>query len=221
VQDGVVDPLLHAWTAAVGESADAVAAGRALLERYGEPHRRYHDRRHLAEVLEALRTLSGGAELAVPVVCAAYAHDAVHDGRPDDEQRSADLAARLLSGLGLTADDVDEVVRLVLLTVTHEVEPGDASGGLLCDADLAVLGAPLERYRRYATDVREEYAHVDDASFRQGRGAVLRRLLERPRLYATEQGHLRWDAVARRNLQDEISSLVAASDDAGQPPAGA
>ena len=214
-----MDPLLHAWTSAVGDGPRAVAAGAALLDRYAEPHRRYHDRRHLAEVLAALSALSAGAGLAVPVVCAAYAHDAVHDGACDDERRSADLAARVLPPLGLPQPVVDEVVRLVLLTVTHEVAPDDVDGALLCDADLAVLAAPPARYRAYARDVRAEYAHVDDAAFRQGRSAVLRRLLERPRLYWTQEGHRRWDAAARRNLQNEISALAAASGDADRPPA--
>ena len=214
-----MDPLLRAWTSAVGDGPRAVAAGRALLEGYAEPHRRYHDRRHLTEVLAALHALTAGAP-PVPVVCAAYAHDAVYDGRPDDERRSAELAARVLGELGVAPTLVDEVVRLVLLTVTHEVADGDADGALLCDADLAVLAAPAERYRDYARDVRAEYAHVDDAAFRRGRSEVLRRLLARPRLYATEEGHSRWEAAARRNLRDEISRLDAASDDAAQHPAG-
>ena len=56
----------------------------------------------------------------------------------------------------------EEVVRLVLLTAGHEVEPGDRNGAVLVDADLSILGAPPERYARYAADVRAEYAHVDD-----------------------------------------------------------
>lgn len=214
-----VDPLLTDWTSAVGDAPAAVAVGQDLLDRYAEAHRRYHDRRHLAEVLAALRSLSPGP-VPAPVVCAAYVHDAVHDGRPDDEQRSAELAARLLPPLGVSAREVDEVVRLVLLTVTHEVDPADRTGALLCDADLAVLGAAPERYRSYARDVRAEYASVDDAAFRRGRREVLERLVARPRLYATDEGHRRWDAAARRNVHDEIITLGGPSADAGRPPAG-
>ena len=217
---GGVEPLLIPWTTALGASPPVVAAGRDLLARWAEPHRRYHDRRHLAEVLAALQTLAGGEPVPVPVVCAAYAHDAVYAGAPDDEQRSADLAAEVLSGLGVPAQVVDEVVRLVLLTATHDVDPQDAAGALLSDADLAVLAAPEQRYRDYTRAVREEYSHLDDASFRRGRSAVLRSLLDRPRLYATQEGRRRWDAAARRNLQAEITSLGEASDDAARPPGG-
>jgi predicted metal-dependent HD superfamily phosphohydrolase len=210
-----VSALLQPWVDALGEGPDVRRAGEELLSRYAEPHRRYHDLRHLAEVLAALRTL--GAGTAVPVVLAAYWHDAVYDPRaPDNEARSAVLAGTVLGGLGLEAAAADEVVRLVLLTATHDPDPHDTAGGVLCDADLAVLGAPPARYRTYAADVRREYGHLDDEAFRAGRAAVLRDLLGRTRLFTTEPGRRRWDATARRNLQDELARLGAAP-----PPAGA
>jgi predicted metal-dependent HD superfamily phosphohydrolase len=214
---GLVDPLLDSWTAALGARPDVVAAGQDLLVRWAEPHRRYHDRRHLAEVLAALRLLTGG-QPPVEVVCAAWLHDAVHDGRDDDEERSAALAVEVLSGLGVAAPVVDEVARLVRLTLAHDPAPDDGSGAVLSDADLAVLGSVPARYARYAADVREEYAHVDDVAFRAGRTAVLRTLLERPRLYVTSEGHRRWDAPARHNLRNEITALAAASAGADRRP---
>ena len=39
----------------------------------------------------------------------------------------------------------------------RRVEPGDANGAVLCDADLAVLASPPEAYAAYASAVREEY----------------------------------------------------------------
>ena len=217
VHAGSVDPLLTAWTDVLGPRPDVVAVGQDLLSRYEEPHRRYHDRRHLAEVLAGLRQLTAG-RLPVELVCAAWLHDAVHDGRHDDEERSAALAARVLGDLAVAAPVVDEVVRLVRMTVDHDPAPGDVAGARLSDADLAVLGADPERYARYATDVRLEYAHVDDEAFRSGRTAVLRSLLDRPLLYRTQEGHRRWEAAARHNLQDEITRLGDPSVDAGRRP---
>ncbi len=218
MQTGVVDPLLVSWTDALGTHPDVLAAGQDLLTRYDEPHRRYHDRRHLAEVLAALRQLTAGRAVPVEVVCAAWLHDAVHDGRDDDEERSAGLARRVLTELAVAPDVVDEVARLVRMTLTHEPAPEDLSGALLSDADLAVLGADPKRYARYAAHVRDEYAHVDDDAFRSGRTAVLRSLLDRPRLYVTEQAHRRWDLAARRNLSNEISRLCGPSVDADRRP---
>ena len=212
-----MEALLQPWVDALGERPEVLRAGRDLLRRYAEPHRRYHDLRHLGEVLEALRALVDGGHVPGPVVLAACWHDAVYDPEAaDNEQRSALAAATVLRRLGVAPADVAEVVRLVLLTVGHDPEPGDRHGALLCDADLAVLAAAPDRYGAYAADVRAEYGHLDEATFRAGRASVLRTLLDRPRLFTTEQGHRRWDAPARRNLGDELARLVA-----GPPTAGA
>ena len=76
-----------------------------LLAAWAEPGRRYHDRRHLAEVLDRLAEL--GCE-EVTVLLAAWFHDAVHVGAADDEERSAAWAER-----ALPADVGPEVARLV------------------------------------------------------------------------------------------------------------
>ena len=93
----------------------------------------------------------------------------------------------------------------MLLTAGHEVAAGDANGAVLADADLAILGADADRYARYAADVRAEYAHVADDAWRAGRSAVLRRFLDRPRLYVTDRAHAALDASARRNLAAELA----------------
>lgn len=137
------------------------------------------------------------------VELAALFHDAIYDPRAEgggNEQASAELAVEMGAG--------DEVARLVLLTATHKLEPGDRNGAVLCDADLWILGSDPARYARYATDVRAEYAHVEDAVWRVGRGAVLRDLLARPRLYRTARFHEQLDAAARRNLQAELDGLT-------------
>ena len=69
---------------------------RAELEAaYADPARGYHDTLHLREVLERLDEL-GPAGTAV--VLAAWFHDGVYDGRPGDEERSAQWAERALPG---------------------------------------------------------------------------------------------------------------------------
>jgi predicted metal-dependent HD superfamily phosphohydrolase len=56
--------------------------------------------------------------------------------------------------------------------------------------------------------VREEYAHVPDDLWRQGRGAVLRRFLGAPVLYAEPSFRARLDAPARANLARELANLA-------------
>lgn len=175
-----------------------------LVERYAEPHRRYHDAGHALAVARDATALAADrtAEERAVLVLAALAHDVVHDGRPgEDERRSAEWARRRLAGL----PQADRVADLVLATTDHTSD--DDLTRLLLDADLAVLGAEPAAYERYRRAVRAEYAHVDDDAWRAGRGALLRSLLDRDPLYATPAARARWEARARRNLAAELSSL--------------
>ena len=175
-----------------------------LVTRWSEPHRHYHDVRHLAATLVALDLLEDDAASLPVVQLAAWFHDAVYSGAAGvDEQQSADLAERMLGDL--PARDVDEVVRLVLLTAHHHPAPDDAAGAALCDADLSVLGQLPGRYDVYVRDVRLDYSHVDDTTWAQGRTAVLDSLLSLDPLYRTRTGQDLWSARAVENLTRERS----------------
>ena len=182
-----------------------------LAERYAEPHRRYHDLRHLHEVLQTVDELSGAADDIDTVRWAAWFHDAVYDvHRADNEERSAELAVEELTALGYEPARVDEVARLVRLTATHHPADGDANGAVLCDADLRILASESWRLAEYVHGVREEYAHVPEGDFRKGRAAVLRDLLSADRLYRTEVARDRWEERARANLAAELRQLESA-----------
>ncbi|MGZ4429945.1 MAG: HD domain-containing protein [Nocardioidaceae bacterium] len=203
--------LLARWLAVagrVGAGALAAAVGRRLVDAYASPARGYHDLRHLDEVLAHLDELADEAtdpDALDTVRLAAWFHDAVYDGRPGDEERSAELAWALLGPLGVPEGRVAEVARLVLLTATHDPADDDADGAVLCDADLAVLARDAEGYAAYVAGVRREYAHVPDAVFRAGRAAVLRDLATRDPLFRTPTGRARWEQAARHNLAGELA----------------
>jgi predicted metal-dependent HD superfamily phosphohydrolase len=178
-----------------------------LISRWSEPHRHYHDIRHLAATLEALELLEDDAASSPVVQLAAWFHDAVYAGVAGvDEQQSADLAERMLGSL--PTSDVEEVVRLILLTASHDPAPGDAAGAALCDADLSVLGALPGRYDVYVRDVRLDYAHIDDASWAVGRTAVLDSLLALDPLYRTPMGQELWSERAVVNLTREHARWI-------------
>lgn len=164
----------------------------------------YHDLRHLTEVLDRLDELdrAGAAFDLVPVVLAAWFHDAVYDGQPDAEERSAQLAESKLPD-----PPAAEVARLVRMTEHHQAFPDDLNAAALSDADLAILAADADRYDAYARDVRIEYAQFSDADFRAGRAAVLKDLLAGPSLFRTTHGQALWEDAARANVQAEIEKL--------------
>lgn len=198
--------LRHHWPALL---AGYSGLRDGLVEAYEEPHRGYHDVRHLAEVLERIDVLLGSEpESNVErdaVLLAAWFHDAVYDPDGDNEERSAALAERELTRTGLPPRLVAEVARLVRMTATHRPPDRDAAGGVLCDADLGILAADEERYDQYVRGVRQEYGHLSDADFRAGRTAVLRALLEPPTLFRTGFAREHWEERARRNIERELA----------------
>ena len=177
-----------------------------VAARYDEPHRRYHDRRHLEHVLADVERLLAAVEVPDPqaVRLAALFHDAVYDPRSStNEEDSAALAGEVLYPLE-PPERVAHVQRLVLATAGHRAAWPDEA--VLLDADLAVLGAARPDYVAYVRAVRQEFGHVDDEAWRTGRSDVLRSLLALPRLFATPPMS-GLEPRARENLACELASL--------------
>lgn len=152
---------------------------RRLLARYDEPHRHYHDRRHLAAILDWIERLATAENDMFTVRLAAWFHDAVYAIPPrqvSNEEASARLAVAELGRCGLEQEDLNEIARLIRLTAGHRASGSDPDGALLCDADLAILSGDEDTYRRYVEQVRAEHPQTDDHHFARGRLAVLRDL---------------------------------------------
>lgn len=182
--------------------------GADLLARWTEPRRAYHGVDHLRAVLAVIDENADRAADPAAVRLAAWFHDAVYDPlRMDNEEASALLAEATLPELGVQPNRVAEVARLVRLTASHDPVPGDRNGGLLVDADLAILASPPETYRAYTLAVRCEYAHLDDATFAVGRTGVLNNLLGLTRLFHTPTLRERWEDLARQNVAHELRSI--------------
>jgi predicted metal-dependent HD superfamily phosphohydrolase len=210
---------LAAWTALAGDGQASADCWARLIGRWSEPHRGYHGVAHLAAVLLFIDEHADHTADPEAVRLAAWYHDAIYDPRAtDNEERSAALAENELGTLGLPADRVREVARLVRLTATHDPTEGDRNGELLNDADLMVLASPPETYVAYLNAIRQEYAHVPDRDFKTGRAAVLDALLAAPRLYRL-QALAPVEAAARRNLTAELSLLRSGCAGDGEPDA--
>jgi predicted metal-dependent HD superfamily phosphohydrolase len=213
-----MDLLQRQWVRLLEEygviPADAYPTFDRLVAAYSEPHRHYHTLEHLAEMFRVVGRLSGSCADPRAVQLAVWFHDAVYDPRADDnEERSAELVAEWLGPLGLPAELLARVAALVRATA-HLTDPAgspDQDTQVLLDADLAILGASEGRYRRYAADIRKEYAFVPEAIYRAGRAAVLKQFLARPNLYYHPLMVAEGEATARRNLQSEVEALQGSS----------
>jgi predicted metal-dependent HD superfamily phosphohydrolase len=193
----------------LGATGDPLPAADAVLAAYAAPERTYHGLAHLSDCLAQLdQAATAGAHRDL-VEAALWFHDVVYHSRADDnERRSGAWAQQVCRDLGLSPAATAEIERLVTLT-DHRAPPTDASGRLLCDIDLSILGRPPEQFDAYDAAIRAEYASVPDDAYRAGRRQVLAGLLARDALYGTEGFHRRYEAAARANLSRALARLAA------------
>jgi predicted metal-dependent HD superfamily phosphohydrolase len=182
-----------------------------LLCAWREPQRHYHTLQHLQECLTLFDEVRDQAQHPFEVELALWFHDAVYDVRAhDNEERSARWAEQALTSAGLAPDSVRRIHDLIMATRHGAVpssgtRPDDAA--LVTDIDLAILGAPAERFAEYEHQIRAEYAWVAPDVYSLKRRAVLRGFLDRASIYANAIVHQRLELQARSNLTRAIAGI--------------
>jgi predicted metal-dependent HD superfamily phosphohydrolase len=177
-----------------------------LLAHYAEPQRHYHTLQHITECLREFDAARALAQHPHLIEFAIWFHDVIYDPRAhDNEERSAQFAVECLQGAGAQPGDAESVRRLVLVTKQHIANTPDEA--LLSDIDLSVLGQNRERFGEYERQIRREYNWVPETVFAEKRAEILKRFLERPRIYSTEHFSTRYEQQARGNLEHSLASL--------------
>ena len=187
---------------------------------WSEPHRHYHDQRHLRECLALWARWRGHSRRPGEVAIALWFHDAIYDPQAgSNELHSAAWAARSLVRAGADSDTAQRVYDLVMSTkqatqhgFTQETAPAAQGSNsdvqLLVDIDLSILGSPAERFERYDQDVRKEHAWVPGLRYQEARAQVLRGFLDWPQLYHNEAAVALLERQARINLTAALSRLA-------------
>jgi len=188
-----------------------------VLERYSEPQRHYHNMSHIEELSALHATVDGLGLFHRPdtVAWTVFFHDIVYEPtRNDNEDQSADVWLDFASDLATDVGHRDEqmiatVRQYILQTKNHTTCPLDAEKDLrlFLDMDLAILGAPKERYTEYAEQIAREYSHYPRDAYCAGRAKVLRTFAVDAHLFKTEELSERLLKNARENLAWEITQL--------------
>lgn len=208
-----VRSALGAGATAGNEAIEEV--GQALLGRWADEHRAFHNLRHLAAVLHRVDQLAEETHEPDLVRLAAWYHGAVFSSEKkvaeasqggEQSTASALLAHDELTGLGVPARAADRVAALVNAIVRHAPNPTDFDAAVLNDADLAMLAAEPQRYKEYKAAVRAEYAHIPIEDYLRARIRVIERLLARKSLFLSPMGAA-WEEPARQNLDMELHRL--------------
>lgn len=185
--------------------------------------RSYHNLTHLAELFEKAATFPLSDMTSVGL--AIFFHDviyepAVKDGKTNEEKSAmifhefASEAKTLCNAQWCSDERIEDVYSWIIETSRHTtttyVSPFSQSDFLIfLDMDMSILGASHDRYQEYSKAVRQEYIHINDADFCQGRATFLKSLLNcRPeQLFKTAEAQKRYYQQAICNIQGEIAML--------------
>lgn len=199
-----------AWSVDEHLARDAVARiFDGVRQRYLDASRHYHDWDHVRTMLHLFVSVPRDMiDHPKDVIAAIVFHDAIYDPtKTDNEEASARLATEELAGL--PGERRRRIADLILAT-DHRRTPTTPDEELICDIDLAILGADARRYDEYATAVRAEYAFVPEDAWTAGRAKVLKAFLDRPQIFRTHSFQ-DLEESARRNLKRELQSLDAST----------
>jgi predicted metal-dependent HD superfamily phosphohydrolase len=178
-----------------------------LVTAYTALDRYYHNLDHIQHLLTIVDRFNHQLQDPIAVSLAIWFHDFIYDSQAsDNEIQSAEAAKQLLLNLCRSSDLIDRVQQLILATQGHRVDPLDLDLCIFLDADLAILGAEIDRYQVYQQSIRLEYSWVADEAYKVGRIQVLESFLQRDRLYYTDLLSEELESLARRNLVSEINS---------------
>jgi predicted metal-dependent HD superfamily phosphohydrolase len=182
-----------------------------VLGFYDEPHRRYHNRLHLREMLDV--ALEMGCPLLPAQALALLFHDAIYvpgAARGVNEAMSAQLLR--VYGEGVASVVLELAYRIVIDTADHL--PRTAESRLVLDLDLMRLAVAMAEFDRYSREVFAEQRPLvlipdDDLAwsfFQRRRISFFERLLERPEIFCLPSFRERYESLTRVNLRAAIAA---------------
>jgi predicted metal-dependent HD superfamily phosphohydrolase len=181
----------------------------ALTARYAEPHRHYHTAQHIDECLAHFDGARALCEHPAEVELTLWFHDAIYEPRAtDNEDKSAQWAARVMTESGIDALAQERVHALIMATC-HNALPDTQDAKVLVDIDLSILSADAVRFDEYENQVRAEYQWVPAFLFRRKRREILQGFLARPSIYSTTHFKNHLEKKARENLARSFGKLDA------------
>ncbi|MDA3616153.1 HD domain-containing protein [Polluticaenibacter yanchengensis] len=172
---------------------------------YNDSSRYYHNLQHIANFYNELLRCKNELENWDAVFLAMVYHDVVYVATSrDNEEKSADMAKEHLGAMGFSQPFIDTCYSLIMATKSHKAT-GNNTTNLFIDADMSILGVPLDKYKQYVKQVHAEYAAVPN--FAEKRKGFLKHFLGVDRLFITPLFYNLYEKSARYNLQQEIKDF--------------
>ncbi len=179
-----------------------------IKDQYNSQTRVYHNLHHIEHFLQLAMPYSEKLQQKDAFFFAVWFHDVIYRPfRKNNEAKSAELAVEKLTQLGVAKTDIDQVVRLINETASHQSQYTDFDTLLFMDCDLQILGSKPKEYLTYIKLIRKEYQTVPSVMYYPKRKEFLKKILAFSSIFKTHDFKIKYEQQARLNIQNEIDSI--------------
>ena len=192
-------------------------AFQTLMEKYQQPHRKYHNLSHLM----FLKSLPSGSDFGKPFdswffierIMFFFYHDSEYFIDPinpilDNEHQSA-VGARqdmLNMGFGAVKPEIIDFVCDTIELSNHVAPTSNPKQQFLLDCDLAILGASPSSYLEYTKNIRSEYGVVPQDVWDVKRAEFLEYMLDKENVFQHPFFQRQYEKQARKNMAAELKT---------------
>lgn len=180
---------------------------KEIESNYSQKSRKYHNLTHLENMILELEEVKDKISDYDVLLFSVFYHDIIYKSTSkDNEEKSAELAKKRLEKLDISTDRISKIYNQILSTKSHS-KSEDSDTNFLSDSDLAILGKDWETYENYTKQIRKEYSIYPDFLYNPGRKKVLIHFLDFEQIFKTDYFKVKYEKMARENIQKEISLL--------------
>lgn len=178
-----------------------------LTRQYSEKTRFYHTREHILNCLHQFDLVEDKLISSDAIQMSIWFHDIIYIvTAKDNEEQSALFFSRIAEGI-LSAEFIKQVADLIVST-KHLNPPPNCDQAYLLDIDLSSFGTSLEEFYLNGNKLRQEVPHLSDVEYQSNQIVFFNRLLNRKQIFFTEYFHLKYEQIARRNIDHQMQELI-------------
>jgi len=184
-----------------------------LFEAYSQKYRFYHNFYHIKHMIEVILPLRSKIKDWDSLIFSIFFHDYVYKPEKNypNEEKSALYAKAWLLSLNIPNKRLKKIDKWILLTKYNEKEEKeeyDEDLFFLIDADLSQLGYPWITYELNSFLIKQEYNHLTEKEWINGRIQFLKSMLNRETIFLTDYFSEKFEKTAKENIQKELMILL-------------
>ncbi|KAL0478957.1 hypothetical protein AKO1_007842 [Acrasis kona] len=184
-----------------------------IIKMYAEEQRYYHTLDHIEDIFNKLKDKNLQPFDKHVMSMTVLFHDIIYQPtKHDNEDQSASLFLEFAIDFCIPKEESDVVVEIILATKNHmKHKDGSYIMHVFLDLDLSILGSNQQDYDTYAKNIRNEYNHVDDQTFKTERGKFLTSWINKiesgESLFYTDTMRSLYEAKSLINMKRELQNL--------------